>query len=141
MAYYPVIRDIGLTARDTLAFEVDYYASEAAFRAGAEPLCTDEAIIQCPATETRAVFDDERNVIGHETVPYDVEGEVERILARFAERKERRGQVGDLRSARVRSRATWLADHEKRPPAERQRRDPDNMLGRPRLRAMMRGRR
>jgi len=136
MAYHPVIRDIGLTQRDTLALEVDYYASEAAFLAGDPPVCTDDAVVQIPATERRAIFNQQGRLTGYETVPYAVEVELQRILARFAERKERLALAGDRRSSRVRSRGYWMDQRDAATAAERQERDPDGMLLRPGLRGM-----
>lgn len=136
MAYHPVIRDIGLTQRDTLALEVDYYASETAYLAGQPPVCTDDAVIQCPAVERRALLNVQGRVTGYETVPYDVEGEIQRTVARFAAKKHQLGLAGDRRSERVRQRALWVDEYDSAGVPTRLERDPDGMLLRPGLRAL-----
>ena len=148
MAYHPVIRELGVLGRDVVALDVDYFASELAYLSGDRPLHSTDCYFQIPATETRAVFerDGDGNLVldrqgrpillGHETVPHDVEAAVLERLRAFATRHEAKAKRGESRNARLVALATWEADYDRLSAAEKAERDPDGLLARSGLRAM-----
>lgn len=90
-----LLPEIVEVSRDTQTGNVYVLVNFYAVRGGPVML-TEEFVMQLRETRTRHLFDRNGDVIGTEEVPVDARAEMRANIARFAERAEASGWVGDM---------------------------------------------